>query len=410
MKEHDNKRLSLLNKRLSLLCICSYSYRALLYRKGETTCHRHVTAAKVDLTVTSIEIGAFNGWCSLITITLPYTITTIGDWVFSGCSSLISITLPSNTTTLGDWVFSGCSSLASITLPSTITTLGEGAFYECSSLSSITIPSNITTLRRSVFYGCSSLASITLPSTITTLGNCVFSGCSSLSSIALPSTITTLGDRVFSDCSSLTSITLSSKITTLGEYVFYGCSSLVSVRLPENLISISLRTFQGCNKLTTIKASSFSTTTLVNKKPDGFKEILMKAGFSTSNPDEIIFDRHFMYQEQDLYYDWKNWARTRNMNDRFPLFNAAAMCLKWSHMKQIFTLNMPVVNEIDVLTGLPLFMLAATGSTCDIESVYNLLKECPSAMNIMNNRHDIHSTERTRNRGGCSTRVVLYWV
>ena len=68
-------------------------------------------------------------------------------------------------------------------------------------------------------------------------------------------------------------------------------------------------------------------------------------------------------------------------------------------MKQIFTSNMPVVNEIDVLTGLPLFMLAATGPTSDIESVYNLLKEYPSAINIMSNRHDKHSTKRTRKRG-----------
>jgi len=60
---------------------------------------------------------------------------------------------------------------------------------------------------------------------------------------------------------------------------------------------------------------------------------------------------------------------------------------------------MPVVNEIDVLTGLPLFMLAATGPTSDIESVYNLLKEYPSAMNIMNNRPNTHSTGRIRKRG-----------
>ena len=88
------------------------------------------------------------------------------------------------------------------------------------------------------------------------------------------------------------------------------------------------------------------------------------------------------------------------MDGRFPIFTAAARCLNWAYMKQIFTSNMPVVNEIDVLTGLPLFMLAATGPTCDIESVYNLLKECPSAVNVTNNRLDKHFTERTRKEGG----------
>jgi len=102
----------------------------------------------------------------------------------------------------------------------------------------------------------------------------------------------------------------------------------------------------------------------------------------------------------DMYYDLKRWARTRDVKDRFPLFTAAAMGVKWSNMKQIFALNMPLINEIDALTGLPLFMLAATGPTCDIESIYNLLKEYPAAMNIMNNKHDTNSTERTRKRGG----------
>lgn len=56
-------------------------------------------------------------------------------------------------------------------------------------------------------------------------------------------------------------------------------------------------------------------------------------------------------------------------------------------MKQIFTSNMSVVHEIDVVTGLPLFMLAAARITCDMESVYNLLRECPSAINIINQGH-----------------------
>jgi len=100
-----------------------------------------------------------------------------------------------------------------------------------------------------------------------------------------------------------------------------------------------------------------------------------------------------------MYYDWKRWARTRDVDGRLPLFTAAARCLKWSYMELIFTSNMPVITEMDVLTGLPVFMLAATGPTSDVESVYNLLKEYPSSINIMNNRHDKHSTERMRKRG-----------
>jgi len=240
--------------------------------------------------------------------------------------------------------------------------------------------------------------SITLPSGITTIGHNVFNGCSSLASITLPSTITTIGDYGFYGCSSLATITLPSGITTIGQAAFYGCSSLTSIYLPENLHSISCNAFHGCVKLRAIKASSFATTTLNNTTDRGFKDVLINAGFSTSNPCDIISD-HQTYGNR-LYYDWKRWARTRGDDGRLPLFTAATKeVMQWSKMKRIFTSNMPAVNEIDVVTGLPLFLFAATGPFSDIESVYNLLKEVPAAMNIINNRLDTSSTERTRKRG-----------
>merc|ERR1711935_589186 len=144
------------------------------------------------------------------------------------------------------------------------------------------------------------------------------------------------------------------------------------------------KTFEGCVKLTTIKAPYLSTNTLDNNNLEWFKNLLLNAGFSTSNPDDVISDREPMDHNLDLYCDWKRWARTRDVDDRLPLFTAAARCLKWSHVKQIFISNMSVVNEIDVLTGYPLFMLAAIGPTSDIESIYNLLKEYPSVVQIRN--------------------------
>lgn len=52
------------------------------------------------------------------------------------------------------------------------------------------------------------------------------------------------------------------------------------------------------------------------------------------------------------------------------------------HMKVIFKLNMQVNYELDSLTELSLFMLAATMHNIEIESIYNLLKEHPLAFNL----------------------------
>merc|ERR1711935_902425 len=49
-------------------------------------------------------------------------------------------------------------------------------------------------------------------------------------------------------------------------------------------------------------------------------------------------------------------------------------------MEYIFDYYMSAVNDVDAVTGLSLYMLAAVGPTSDIESVYNLLRENPASL------------------------------
>jgi len=143
--------------------------------------------------------------------------------------------------------------------------------------------------------------------------------------------------------------------------------------------------------------STLSTTTL-DKRPDWFEQYLVTAGFSRENPNNILLGQSSLvdqdsdvyyygnYYEGDdsicIYYEWKTWAQTRGDDDHLPIFTAARNSLKWYYMEQIFATNMPVINEIDVQSGLPLFALAAVGLESDIESVYNLLKEFPGVVSF----------------------------
>jgi len=84
----------------------------------------------------------------------------------------------------------------------------------------------------------------------------------------------------------------------------------------------------------------------------------------------------------------KSWGGKKDKKScRLPLCTAAARSLVWVDMKKIFAVNMPAIHEMDELTGLAVFMLAAVGPTSDIESIYNLLKEYPSAIGFTNNRY-----------------------
>ena len=70
----------------------------------------------------------------------------------------------------------------------------------------------------------------------------------------------------------------------------------------------------------------------------------------------------------------KIWGRKINdTSERLLLFTVAEKMLKGRH-ETVFAVNVPMVNGIDGLTGLPVFVLATVGPKINIKSVYNFLK------------------------------------
>ena len=67
-------------------------------------------------------------------------------------------------------------------------------------------------------------------------------------------------------------------------------------------------------------------------------------------------------------------------NGRLPLCTAAVRSLEWKSVRRVFEANMLAVQEVDSISGLPLFALAAVGVGSDLESAYKLLREYPPAI------------------------------
>lgn len=109
--------------------------------------------------VKSFKMFAFKD-TKVKSLILPSTMTSIDIYAFSGCSSLVSISIPASITSIGQGVFDECSSLASITIPSSVTSIGPYAFYGCVSLTSITIPSKVTDIGMGFFKNCTNLKDI----------------------------------------------------------------------------------------------------------------------------------------------------------------------------------------------------------------------------------------------------------
>lgn len=74
-----------------------------------------------------IASRAFNGFSSLVAITLPNTVTNIGNYAFEGCNHLTQVNLPESLTYISHNAFKGCP-LSSLVIPSGIMWIGDNTF------------------------------------------------------------------------------------------------------------------------------------------------------------------------------------------------------------------------------------------------------------------------------------------
>lgn len=190
----------------------------------------NVKSIVVSEGITSIGEYAFDGFKSLVNVTIPSTVTKIGMSAFQDCTSLQSITIPENVTAIGGYAFDGCTSLTDINLPLGIKEIGGNVLSNCTSLVEIEIPESVKYVQDYMFEGCTSLKNVTLPDTITWVGYYAFKNCKSLENIIFYDGLTRIYSYAFEGCSTLTTITIPGSATDISSYSsFNGCTALKTV-------------------------------------------------------------------------------------------------------------------------------------------------------------------------------------
>ena len=256
----------------------------------------------VDIPVTMIDSGLFEGCTNLRKVTLGKNIKDIGAGVFRDCVNLTEIVYPegchiesfastsfintaisevyipddmteipgdgyggafmnckylttvhigenSKLTKIGDRAFEG-SGLTSIELPDTVSEIGQRAFLGCP-LKEFRVPNALTAIPEYCFGG---LNYEDYPPTlekliwgddphVKSIGGMAFYG-TKLTEVVIPDSVESLGDRCFAGIKTLTSITLGSGLKTIPNVFGESLQNVTTLHLSEGLEEIGERAFE----------------------------------------------------------------------------------------------------------------------------------------------------------------------
>ncbi len=106
-------------------------------------------------------------------VELPNTLMEIGDDAFKNCYHLTWVDLP-NVKKIGEGAFSGYSSLKSVTIPGSVQTIEEYTFNECCNLESVEILDGVEAIDYYAFASCSNLNKITIPDSVKAISQYAF--------------------------------------------------------------------------------------------------------------------------------------------------------------------------------------------------------------------------------------------
>mmetsp|Transcript_21720 Transcript_21720/g.32540 ORF Transcript_21720/g.32540 Transcript_21720/m.32540 type:complete len:421 (+) Transcript_21720:169-1431(+) len=385
------------------------------YTKDLPSVPKNVTMVKIDDGVEEIMDKAFQNCSRLKHVLLPKSLKTIGRESFMGCYSLESIYIPEGVETIGKLAFSCCSSLEKISFSSSASSSLKSivhAFKQCTSLRSVSLPDSVENMN-AAFQGCTALLSITLPSKVTNI-SFAFVGCTSLSSVSsIPASVTNM-KSAFCYCTSLSLISIPNGLTYETQNAFRNCSSL-DLRLRNDINSrinttswlknrfFGLSIHRGCydinidaaklsklvekysRQLGMVDAMGFTPLHVLCCNPNVNGEMIqiLKNAF----PGAISMKNVLGLTPLMIFMRCKGIGRERQ-NVPSTLCDWLRLGLNCSDLDCIVTLldNDVYIAELekrDHNSNLLPFMLAASLSHCELDSIYRLALSCPEAVDVM---------------------------
>ena len=268
--------------------------------------YAHMTNVVLEVGITELPVGFFDGCDNLISVTWPSTLLEFGiddlpskiratvegkydadgfliynNWILDYQNRNASaVTIPEGIVGIGRGVFSAMYNLKTVNMPESLRCIAKGAFErctkiqdfqfkaglrhvgpmacrDCSILFTVKFADGVEDIGANAFDGCWMMASVYLPCTVTSIGNDAFYGCNAIRGVTVPTHLKTMS-ALFPDAyAQIETAEVAAGETTVIDDMFAGCAALrggamqtdISM-VPNTVTNIGARAFQGCTSLT----------------------------------------------------------------------------------------------------------------------------------------------------------------
>ena len=267
-------------KDMTYICATTSQVATLFVGKNESDVV--VPSTVSEYTVTGIDRQAFNGFSSLVNLTVSENVSMIGPEAFKGCTNLKTLKLPATLTQIMSNAFNGCNNLARVQCNAAPFGINDNVF---SSAKYLFVPSNkrndyqltdgwkkfaytmegdmMDVYEENTHFICATASKEAI----------IIQGDKEASGVNVPSSV--LYNGVYYDVKVIDGYAYSgAKVITLTidgpqelcieNKAFEKCSNLRTLFLPRYLQKLGSQAFTGCNNLVHIVCTSFSPFNISN--------------------------------------------------------------------------------------------------------------------------------------------------
>jgi len=220
---------------------------------------------------------------------------------------------------------------------------------------------------------------VVIPPNLTVIESYAFTGCTSLTSVTMPPTITTIEGSAFCYCTSLSAVTIPPSLRLIWSDTFWNCPNLETIELHPSLPCIIIKYGMRHYHSSRINEKVGTLYNVFNQKPF-FPLSKRMYKLITNNGNDTQYDD--VCDKDAIFVNWKVYSQKRNEQGRLLLYTALEQGVRWSNgLREIWEGNRAAIEEVDTITGLEAFMMAAVERNSSMETVYKLLIDHPGAIN-----------------------------